>query len=65
MTNPIFYASTGDGLMLPVVDVGHPAFEVRLTDSELDKITAGTIQIGGSNSGDLTVSATIDRSSAL
>ena len=35
MTNPIFYASTGDGLMLPVVDVGHPAFEVRLTDSEL------------------------------
>ena len=35
MTNPILYASTVDGLILPIVDVRHPAFEVCLTDLEL------------------------------
>jgi hypothetical protein len=31
----MFYASTADGLVLPVVDVSHPAFEVRLTEADL------------------------------
>ena len=35
MANSIVYASTGDGLVLPVVDVSHPAFEVRITDADL------------------------------
>ena len=39
MPNPILYASTGDGLTLPVVDVSHPAFVIRLTESELADMT--------------------------
>ena len=35
MTTPILYAATGDGLTLPIVDVSHPAFVIRLTESEL------------------------------
>src|SRR6185369_6446894 len=35
-----------------------------LADAELDRITAGTINIGDSNSGNLTLSATIDRTAA-
>ncbi len=35
-----------------------------LTDAELDTITAGTIQIGDTNSGTLTVSALISRATA-
>jgi hypothetical protein len=35
VTNPILYAPTGDGFTLPVVDVSHPAFMVRLTEPEL------------------------------
>ena len=35
MAKPIFYASTGDGMVLPVIDVSHPAFEVRTTAAEL------------------------------
>ena len=35
MAKSIFYASTGDGLVLPVIDVSHPAFEVRITEAEL------------------------------
>jgi hypothetical protein len=35
LANSIYYASTGDGLVLPIVDVRHPAFEVRTTEAEL------------------------------
>lgn len=34
-----FHASTNDGLVLPIVDVTHPAFEVRLTEPELAALT--------------------------
>jgi hypothetical protein len=32
---PVLYVSTADGATLPIVDVAHPAFEVRSTDQEL------------------------------
>lgn len=35
MAKSILYASTGDGLVLPVVDVTHPAFEVRIAEADL------------------------------
>jgi hypothetical protein len=31
----MFYAATADGLVLPVVDVRHPAFELRATEADL------------------------------
>lgn len=38
MENPVFYASARDGLVLPIVDVRHPAFLLRLTEAELDAL---------------------------
>jgi hypothetical protein len=35
LANSIFYASIADGLVLPVVDVRHPAFELCTTESDL------------------------------
>jgi hypothetical protein len=32
---PVFHASTIDGLSLPIADVSHPAFEIRVTEPEL------------------------------
>ncbi len=34
----VCYAVTDDGLELPVIDVTHPAFAIRLTDRELDEL---------------------------
>jgi hypothetical protein len=31
----VLHAATADGLTLPIVDVGHPAFEVRIAEEEL------------------------------
>ena len=38
MENPVLYASARDGLALPIVDVRHPAFKLRLTEPELDAL---------------------------
>ena len=42
---------------------GNSVGKLALTDAELDQITAGTINIGDGNSGAITFSANIDRSS--
>ncbi len=47
------------------IDLGtNTADSLALTAAELDRITAGTIQIGDANSGAITFSANIDRSSS-
>ena len=47
------------------IDLGtNTAGSLGLTDAELDRITAGTLQIGTANSGPLTVSADITRLAA-
>src|SRR5712692_444827 len=35
MANGVYYATTDDGLALPLVDVTNPAFAVTATDAEL------------------------------
>jgi hypothetical protein len=55
-----FTAGVAINLGLAADPIGGP---LGLTDSELDRITAGTVNIGDANSGTITVSATIDRSS--
>lgn len=36
MDNPVYYATARYGLVLPIVDVRHPAFQLRLTEPELE-----------------------------
>ena len=39
MEYPVLHASTADGQTLPIVDVSHPAFEIRVTEQELGVLT--------------------------
>lgn len=58
--------STGTLINLGGVDVlsGSP-LTLGLTDAELDRITAGSLQIGSSNSGSITVSSAITHDNSL
>jgi autotransporter-associated beta strand protein len=48
------------GFAINLGDSDNPS-QLGLTDAELDRVTAGTINIGDANSGPITISAAIDR----
>ncbi|MCX7423287.1 MAG: FG-GAP-like repeat-containing protein [Planctomycetia bacterium] len=68
VSQPSFTAGSGNRLTLRPLTFGTPiglgaasSSEFSLSDGQLDRITAGTVQIGDSNSGAITISNAISR----
>ncbi len=40
----VCYAVTDDGIELPVIDITHPAFEVRLSEAEISTVIDDTLR---------------------
>ena len=39
MTTEILYAMTREGVSLPIIDVTHPQFAVKLSDAEIERLS--------------------------
>jgi len=63
-TNPVSIRQRTNGTLIALGGVDVSTSTLGLTDAELDRITAGTLNIGDANSGAITVSAAITRSAA-